>query len=91
MGRHAEWRALVSRWKRVCAGHAHLVVIGGEAGIGKTRLAEELIGYAKAQGAHTAQAHTYAASELAYAPLVAWLRAPALHERARASARYRPD
>src|SRR5262249_16225455 len=50
-----------------------------EAGIGKTRLAEELLTWAGRQGIATAVAHCYAAQgPLAYAPVVAWLRSGAL-------------
>ncbi len=37
-------------WQRACPGNAHLVAITGEAGIGKTRLAEELLTWARSQG-----------------------------------------
>ena len=58
------------------------MVLIGEAGIGKTRLAEELLTVAGQQGALTAQARTYAAAgRLAYAPPIDWLRTPALHQR----------
>ncbi|HSD84866.1 MAG TPA: tetratricopeptide repeat protein, partial [Anaerolineae bacterium] len=48
----------------------------GEAGIGKTRLADELFMQIKRQGINLAVAHCYSAEGmLAYAPVVAWLRA----------------
>ena len=53
-----------------------MALIAGEAGIGKTRLAEELEGWADRQGILTANARGYAAEgELPYAPVAAWLRA----------------
>jgi DNA-binding NtrC family response regulator len=42
IGRQAEWKRLLELWRRAAQGHASLVLITGEAGIGKTRLAEEL-------------------------------------------------
>ena len=39
VGRSSEWAALQSAWQSAAQGQAHLVVIAGEAGIGKTRLA----------------------------------------------------
>ncbi len=61
------------------AGRPHVVLISGEAGIGKTRLAEALVQWAARQGVATATARCYAAEgELAYAPVAAWLRALSL-------------
>jgi predicted ATPase/transcriptional regulator with XRE-family HTH domain len=82
VGRSAEWQTLQAVWAAARQGYAQLAVIIGEAGIGKTRLAEELLAQASQQGALTAQAHTYAtAGRLTYAPLIAWLRTPALKQR----------
>ncbi|HCF85102.1 MAG TPA: hypothetical protein DEV72_07875, partial [Ktedonobacter sp.] len=59
--------------------HPHIVVISGEAGIGKTRLAEEMEAWVSRQGLTTASAHCYAAAgRLAYAPVTAWLRTDTL-------------
>ena len=41
IGRTAEWQALVQAWAGVSYGQAHCLLITGEAGIGKTRLAQE--------------------------------------------------
>lgn len=79
VGRRQEWAILQATWQQTVQGKAHFVTIGGEAGIGKTRLAEELLAWASQQGALTARAHAYAAEgALAYAPLTEWLRAAAL-------------
>lgn len=42
VGRMAEWRVPQQTWRDSVRGRAHVVLIIGEAGIGKTRLAEEL-------------------------------------------------
>src|SRR5260221_12021063 len=56
-----------------------MVVLSGEAGIGKTRLAEELVAWAGRQGMTTASAQCYAAEgRLAYAPVAAWFRVDAI-------------
>ncbi len=82
VGRQPEWRLLQNILRAVGHGPAHLVVIAGEAGIGKTRLAEELLEWAHQQGILTAHARTYAAEgQLAYAPVIEWLRTPAIKAR----------
>lgn len=79
VGRRAEWRQLLHAWQAATAGPPRLLVISGEAGSGKTRLAEELLHWAEQQGFATARAPCYAAEgDLAYAPLCAWLRAPGI-------------
>lgn len=80
VGRQPEWQRLRAIWHQVGRGAAHCVCIAGEAGIGKTRLAEELLVYAQRQGYATARAHTYALEGgLAYGPVADWLRAETLH------------
>ena len=79
VGRDREWAQLQSVWRAASAGHSQLAVLIGEGGIGKTRLADELFTQVKRQGLHAAIAHCYSAEgTLAYAPIVAWLRARAL-------------
>jgi len=76
VARQDAWAELRRAWRRAAAGRPHMVLISGEAGIGKTRLAEELVQWAGRQGIATATARCYAAEgELAYAPAAAWLRA----------------
>jgi DNA-binding SARP family transcriptional activator len=79
VGRHAEWLTLREAWRAASTGKPHCVLVSGEAGIGKTRLAEELVAWASRQGYTTAVAHCYAAEGvLAYAPVVAWLRSASI-------------
>jgi DNA-binding SARP family transcriptional activator len=79
IGRRREQRYLQTAWMRAAQGQAHLVLIRGEAGIGKTRLAEELLMQVAREGNATARARAYATSgTLAYAPLVEWLQTPIL-------------
>jgi DNA-binding SARP family transcriptional activator len=76
IGRRQEWGQLLTVWQEVTAGAPQVGVIEGVAGIGKTRLAEELVRWVQRQGAATATAHCYAAEgELPYAPIAQWLRA----------------
>lgn len=76
VGRRPEWAQLQDDWQRASAGQPQMVVLTGEAGIGKTRLAEELLAWVGRQGMTSAYARCYAAEgELAYAPVATWLRA----------------
>ena len=73
VGRGAEWSALLANWAEARDGR--LVVIEGEAGIGKTRLAESFMEYARQCGARTALARCYEGElNLAYGPFVEGLR-----------------
>ena len=84
VGRQAEWETLKQAWQAAAAGQAQLVLISGEAGIGKTRLAEELLAWVERQGAATAVARCYASGgSLAYAPVAEWLRSPGLQANVR--------
>ncbi len=51
LGRTAEFGTLIERYQRVHAGQPQLVLLQGETGIGKTRLASEFVGWVQAQGA----------------------------------------
>jgi len=76
VGRGQEWTQLLAAWRAASAGHPHMALLTGEAGIGKTRLAEELFAWANRQGIRTVMSHCYSAEgTLAYAPVVTWLRA----------------
>jgi DNA-binding SARP family transcriptional activator/predicted ATPase len=79
VGRQWQWQVLQAVWRSAAAGAAHCVLIAGEAGMGKTRLAEELLQWADRQGFATARTRSYAAEgRLAYTPLIDWLRADEL-------------
>jgi DNA-binding SARP family transcriptional activator len=85
VGRHSEWQALLAAWRSAAAGQPRLFLISGEPGIGKTRLAEELIDWARLNGVASVAARCYAGEgRLAYAPIAAWLKSEALRGRLRA-------
>ncbi|MQA60035.1 MAG: AAA family ATPase [Actinophytocola sp.] len=82
VGRSAERARLTAAWRESEAGRPQLVLISGDPGIGKTRLAEEFASWAAHRGATVATARAHAAEgSLAYAPIVDWLRAPEIRRR----------
>lgn len=79
VGRQVEWQQLLLAWQRAIQGHAHVVSLTGEAGIGKTRLAETLCTWVSRQGLRAATARAYEAEGgLAFAPLIDLLRSDSL-------------
>jgi DNA-binding SARP family transcriptional activator len=76
VGREQEWARLQSAWRSAASGQPHMALLVGEAGIGKTRLGEELLQWISRKRIATASARCYAVQgALAFAPVVAWLRA----------------
>lgn len=76
IGRQAEWKQLTSSWKELLRGQRSLsvILISGEAGIGKTHLAQIFIDWVQRQGYLTATAACYEGGrDLAYAPIATWL------------------
>jgi DNA-binding SARP family transcriptional activator len=79
VGRTREWRALLEAWHRAEVGQVRLALIRGEAGIGKSRLAQELLAHLSGQGIAAARTRAYAAEgRLSFAPVTEWLRGPAI-------------
>jgi DNA-binding SARP family transcriptional activator/tetratricopeptide (TPR) repeat protein len=70
VGREAEWGSLLRAYD--ASGTAgHVVVLEGEAGIGKTRLAEEFVDYAAGRGSVTIASRCYPGeTDLAYGPFL---------------------
>jgi DNA-binding SARP family transcriptional activator/tetratricopeptide (TPR) repeat protein len=79
VGREHELVLLQERWGEALRGSAGLVVLGGEAGVGKSRLLDELSSHVQRAGHHTMRARCFAArGRLALAPVSEWLRSPPL-------------
>ncbi|MCA1554468.1 MAG: AAA family ATPase, partial [Chloroflexi bacterium] len=75
VGRAREWAALLSAYQSIGA-DGRFVVIEGEAGIGKTRLADDFSAHVQARGAAVIAVRCYEGeAQLAYAPFAAALRA----------------
>ncbi len=74
IGRQVTWDQLLAAWQQASKQGPRCILLTGEAGIGKTRLAEELYEWTSKQGISTAWTRTYAAEgNLAFSPLVPWL------------------
>ncbi len=79
VGRDSEWNALHDAWTSVREKGAHLLLITGEPGIGKSRLARELGHRVRADGHVVVSARAYeAAGRLPWGPVVDLLRSDAL-------------
>jgi DNA-binding SARP family transcriptional activator len=82
VGRAGEWVELRSAWQAASRGQPQMVLLTGEPGIGKTRMAEEMLDWARRLGVPTARTRCHASEgELAYAPVTSWLRTEALQAR----------
>lgn len=75
VAREQEWKQLVGEWKKASNGELRTVLLSGEAGIGKTRLAEDLLHWASRQGIRITSAACYSAEgQISFAPVAEWLR-----------------
>ena len=75
VGRAAAFRQLVGRYQQAQQGQPQAVLLVGEAGVGKTRLAREFVDWAWTQGAEVLHGHTFElGGRLPYQPLVEALR-----------------
>jgi DNA-binding SARP family transcriptional activator len=75
IGREGEWETLVQAWKAVKRGSGRVVLIQGEAGVGKSRLAEEFLRWIVAQGGSVLRGHGYdVTAGIPFEPVVEVLR-----------------
>src|SRR5262245_49974251 len=75
VGRRDELQRLRDLWLRSTEGHGHLVMISGEPGVGKTRLADEVIVHARLVGAAVLRGGCYEyEATTPYLPFVEALR-----------------
>jgi predicted ATPase/DNA-binding SARP family transcriptional activator len=83
VGRSIELSTLVRTYDAISTS-GHLIILGGEAGIGKTRLADEFLTQVKSQGANLIAAKCYEGeTDLAFGPIVAALHVTLTWEDAR--------
>jgi len=69
IGRRAELSWLRARVDLALGGFAHLVIVEGESGIGKTRLAHEALDHARRRRAAVQRGRCYDSLDLPYLPL----------------------
>jgi predicted ATPase len=81
-GRHKEFGALVSEYYAARMGQTRVAVVLGEAGIGKTRLVFEFLGWARAREADVLNGAAAEGGGLPYGPLVEAIRPRIERERA---------
>jgi DNA-binding SARP family transcriptional activator len=75
IGRADEWSALVKAWKEATRGRRRIVLIEGEAGVGKSRLVAEFLRTVVAGGATVLKGRGYdATATMPFAPIVEVLR-----------------
>ncbi len=83
VGRQEEFGALISEYEACVSGQEpRVVAVMGEAGIGKTRLVKEGLGWAKARGADVLEGAAPEGAGLPYGPLVEAIRPRMEKERA---------
>lgn len=75
IGREAQWATLVKSWKGLREGAGQIVLIEGEPGVGKSRLAEEFLRWAVAEGGSVLRGRGYdVRAGIPYEPIVEVLR-----------------
>ncbi|HXA51141.1 MAG TPA: AAA family ATPase, partial [Candidatus Acidoferrum sp.] len=79
VGRDRELKLLAAAWSAATSGGIRMAVILGEPGIGKSRLVEEVCGWAARERRAVARTRCYAGQgQVAYAPIADWLRSEPL-------------
>lgn len=74
-GRNKEHQVLADRYALAVAGQPQVVILRGEAGIGKTRLATEFLNWAHAEGATVLYGRAFeSSSRTSYQPLIEAIR-----------------
>jgi DNA-binding SARP family transcriptional activator len=75
VGRDAHWKALTGAWKGTVRGQGRVVLIDGESGVGKSRLADEFLRWVVAEGGTTLRGRSYdRRAGIPYEPVVEVLR-----------------
>lgn len=59
VGRESEWNALTRAWRRASAGRSAVAIIEGDAGVGKSRLADDFLRWVSAAGGIVLRGRAY--------------------------------
>jgi len=59
VGRDREWEALTHAWRKTAAGKGRVALIEGDAGVGKSRLADDLLRWVSANGGTVLRGRAY--------------------------------
>jgi DNA-binding SARP family transcriptional activator len=59
VGRDREWEALTEAWRRTAGGEGRVALIEGDAGVGKSRLADDLLRWVSAAGGTVLRGRAY--------------------------------
>jgi len=70
-----QWASL-RKYFQVGSSGSRLLLVAGEAGVGKTRLIEEVVEWRRGHGDLPAVPACYRGGVISYAPVAAWLREP---------------
>jgi predicted ATPase len=76
VGREREMAETTAFWKQALDGQSHVLLISGEPGIGKSRLARELVTLAEVSRAVVLKGECYAEGGAPYAPIAQFIRTP---------------
>jgi len=74
IGRQPAWDVLENLWGRAGIDPVHLVIVAGEAGVGKSRLIADFARHCRAGGALVLYARSYETIDTAWGPVAMWLR-----------------
>jgi len=75
VGRDRQWKALTGAWKGALRGQGRIILIDGESGVGKSRLADEFLRWVVAEGGTTLRGRSYdRRAGIPYEPVVEALR-----------------
>lgn len=71
IGRDAEWSAMAEAWEQTLSGESTVVIVDGEAGMGKSRLIDDFVQFTNVHGAAVLRGRAFESGvDLPYGPLL---------------------
>ena len=75
IGRESQWKTLTGAWKGAAQGRGRIILVEGESGVGKSRLADEFLRWVVAEGGTVMRGRSYdRQAGVPYEPVVEALR-----------------